>query len=323
MEIEISTSNQAQPIKPAPQITGIGARLKAARETMSLSEKEAAHRLHLSPKFISIIENEDFENGPPPTFIRGYVRSYARLLNFSEDDVANILEQLGMNTPPTVIIPPRLHSQPINDNNGDRYLHWVSYIVIAFLIASVGIWWATHSTNDSDTETKLPPKPIVAPAPTQHINTTPPPAAIPAPAANAAAAAPAPVSSTAATPATNVVTAPAAATSPKNTTSSAQAPVIQKAPETNVLQPAPQTEGPPTQPTVPDAPPPTQQAEPVPQPSVVPPMPNLSTTLTDTPVQTAPTNEPSQPHKTKHRHRSPTMRMSLPEPGLGFGDEAH
>lgn len=61
MDIQENMLEEVQTIKRAAALTGIGARLKAAREKAHLTEKDAANRLHLSPKFIFIIENEDFE----------------------------------------------------------------------------------------------------------------------------------------------------------------------------------------------------------------------------------------------------------------------
>src|SRR5689334_12090930 len=97
-----STMNNAEPAKK----TGLGARLKAARETMQLTEKEAATRLHLNTNIISIIENENFANGPPATFIRGYLRSYARLLNISENEIKLTLQELESAMPSSSTIIP-------------------------------------------------------------------------------------------------------------------------------------------------------------------------------------------------------------------------
>src|SRR5690606_35256118 len=89
-----------------PIITGIGERLKKARESMHLSQKEAATRLYLNVKIIEIIENESFSEGPPPTFMRGYLNSYARLLSISEDEISAALKQLQRTLPTQREIPP-------------------------------------------------------------------------------------------------------------------------------------------------------------------------------------------------------------------------
>ena len=89
MDNEIAINNDASMnIKPdIVKITGMGVRLKKARESLHLTEKEAAARLYLNPKIISVIEMEAFSEGPPITFMRGYVRSYARMLSLPESEI--------------------------------------------------------------------------------------------------------------------------------------------------------------------------------------------------------------------------------------------
>jgi|GEM_PF-6350151 len=127
---------------PSPQIIGIGARLKATRETLRLSEKEAAARLNLSTKLITIMETENFTAGPPATFMRGYLRSYGRLLNFNENEINIAIGQVNLVLPSTLTT-----TQPTQKQETpklDRYLSWSGYLVIALLFGLVVIWWAAH-----------------------------------------------------------------------------------------------------------------------------------------------------------------------------------
>lgn len=130
-------------IQQTAKSNGLGLRLRAAREALQLSEKEAGARLHLSPKYIAIMENEDFENGLPATFIRGYLRSYARLLNLSEYEINIAIEQLGITSPQQTPIAPILHAQPVN--RSDRYVRWITYLVLLILVGLVALWWHSHS----------------------------------------------------------------------------------------------------------------------------------------------------------------------------------
>src|SRR5579872_4093207 len=88
------------------QKSGWGQRLKTARESMQLTEKEAAARLHLNPRIIAVIESEDFENGPPVIFMRGYLRSYARLLNMPENEIDQVVTQLEIAVPSKTVSNP-------------------------------------------------------------------------------------------------------------------------------------------------------------------------------------------------------------------------
>ncbi len=146
------------PESPSAQIpaqTGVGERLRLAREQQNLSVKDAAGRLFLSPKLIEIIEAEDFAKGLPTAFMRGYMRSYARLLNFSENEVEQALTQLGLNAPSPAPLSPRLHA-PL-ESNSENYMRWATVIIISVLVLLVVMWWTTRSNDDSVVAKELAP----------------------------------------------------------------------------------------------------------------------------------------------------------------------
>ena len=64
---------------------GPGASLKYARERAGLSLDEAAQQLKLAPRQVRALEEEAFEQLPGRTFVRGFVRNYARLLHLDGD----------------------------------------------------------------------------------------------------------------------------------------------------------------------------------------------------------------------------------------------
>lgn len=65
----------------------LGAMLRDARKARGLSEREAADTMNLSARFIEALEAEQFDKLPASAFVRGYLRSYARMLGLSEDEV--------------------------------------------------------------------------------------------------------------------------------------------------------------------------------------------------------------------------------------------
>lgn len=71
-----------------------GRRLQAARERLGWSEADVANKLHMSVAFVRAIEADDYERLPEATFIKGYMRNYARLLEIPADEVANLFAQL-------------------------------------------------------------------------------------------------------------------------------------------------------------------------------------------------------------------------------------
>lgn len=61
--------------------------LSEAREAMGLSQKDIADQLFLTKKFISCIDEGDLENFPKKAFLKGYLRSYARIVDLSGDEI--------------------------------------------------------------------------------------------------------------------------------------------------------------------------------------------------------------------------------------------
>jgi len=82
---------EAQDLPPIPvvePVPGAGARLRAAREAAGLGIDDVARQLKLAPRQVVALESDDFAALPGRTFIRGFTRNYARLLNL---DSASLL----------------------------------------------------------------------------------------------------------------------------------------------------------------------------------------------------------------------------------------
>ena len=71
--------------------SGFGEAFVSAREQMGLSQREVAEELKLAWKTIESLESEDFESLPPYVFVRGYVKSYSKLVGIDADEMASKL----------------------------------------------------------------------------------------------------------------------------------------------------------------------------------------------------------------------------------------
>ena len=67
-------------------LESIGPYLKKIRENQGLSLDQVASLTRIQSKFLHALEDEDFEKLPEQVFARGFVRTYARSLNVSEED---------------------------------------------------------------------------------------------------------------------------------------------------------------------------------------------------------------------------------------------
>ena len=67
--------------------------LRAAREELGVRTREVADALNLPVHIIESLEADDFDLLPPTVFTRGYLRSYARLLELDADAVVKAYPQ--------------------------------------------------------------------------------------------------------------------------------------------------------------------------------------------------------------------------------------
>ncbi|NKC16909.1 MAG: DUF4115 domain-containing protein [Gammaproteobacteria bacterium] len=99
----MNTSQSEVFSSPAVELDlGPGQRLKNAREASSLSLEEVATHLHLDIRTISNLEADNYDVLPAPTFVRGYLRSYARLLNIAPEPLIDGFDRRGLEPPPLV-----------------------------------------------------------------------------------------------------------------------------------------------------------------------------------------------------------------------------
>lgn len=76
-----------------------GERLREARKAGKLDLEAAAAQLNLSVSVIRALENDDYAALPNSTFIKGYIRSYGRLLRLPADELVRAYEhQTGVHS---------------------------------------------------------------------------------------------------------------------------------------------------------------------------------------------------------------------------------
>lgn len=134
-----------------------GEKLKAKREQMSISVSDAASRLHLSPRFIHLLENEDLAQSTlPAIYLRGYLRSYTRLLSIPETELNPILEKLNptpaMDPEPVTVAATESLSIPFPLESNSYYARIATLVITLGLLTSITAWWYLHA-NDTPSRT--------------------------------------------------------------------------------------------------------------------------------------------------------------------------
>ena len=123
---------------------GPGQRLRQGREHVNLSIEEVAARLHLDTRTVRCLEADQYEELPAPTFVRGYLRSYARLLNLAAQPIIDAFDRRGLEPP--ALIPDISTSEETTSTDAPMRLATASIIIM--LLAGVVLWWnAEVGTN--------------------------------------------------------------------------------------------------------------------------------------------------------------------------------
>jgi cytoskeletal protein RodZ len=81
----------------------IGAQLAAARKARKLDVVKVAHELKLDVAVIRALENDDAAALPASIFVKGYLRSYARLVGLPEQELLGKYAQQAKELPPLTV----------------------------------------------------------------------------------------------------------------------------------------------------------------------------------------------------------------------------
>ncbi len=77
-------SNEEKETSPEQSQVNVGMALRDARERLGMSVNDIADRIKFAPRQVEALESNDFSHLPQSTFLRGFVRSYARVLQLDE-----------------------------------------------------------------------------------------------------------------------------------------------------------------------------------------------------------------------------------------------
>ncbi len=150
----------ASPEIPAPP-SGPGRLLHQARKDLRLAPEDVAQILHLSRKQIVALEQDDYKNLPGPTYVRGYLRSYAQLLGLSPEKV---LESYNNLTVPSKPISLPQSAPPPQITSSDYLIKAATVGVAAIVLGLVYLWW--RSEEKPPEQTSSPPAAVISQAPT-------------------------------------------------------------------------------------------------------------------------------------------------------------
>lgn len=147
-------SKSDSPPEPSSASGAAGQRLAAARIEWGVSVSEVAAHLNLSDAAIEALEAGAHDKLPGLTFVKGYLRAYAKLLNLDPDD---IIRHAGfapeeLNEIPVAHVPlqrggrgPRVH----RGHRAGARKHRLAYLAAACAAVLALAWTAVWLTPDA------------------------------------------------------------------------------------------------------------------------------------------------------------------------------
>lgn len=97
-ETDDLSSEQLPTLGDEVQASPTAEMLVQARQGKNLSQQDVADKLFLTVNYIKYIDDARFDKIPKPAYIRGYLRSYARVVGLVGDEVVNCFEEANGKT---------------------------------------------------------------------------------------------------------------------------------------------------------------------------------------------------------------------------------
>ena len=127
-----------------------GDKLRQTREALNLSLEDVAKAISLRPGILAKLENNEFvQKNVPSTFLRGYVRSYAKFLRIPDAEWTHLTfgeahkNDLSKNARSTLSV-----------NQYSSHSRWVGTLTTIILLAAVGMtglwWWQNYQKSNEE-----------------------------------------------------------------------------------------------------------------------------------------------------------------------------
>ncbi|OUS31301.1 hypothetical protein A9Q98_03250 [Thalassotalea sp. 42_200_T64] len=127
------------------EVIGPGQLLRDARIAKGMTKSEIAEQLNLRLALIESIEQECFDSNTPKTFIRGYLKNYARIVGINSEDILSSYEMLDVAEQNDAEM--KSFSQNKRKQAEDNRLMLTIYFIALILIALTVVWWWQESAK--------------------------------------------------------------------------------------------------------------------------------------------------------------------------------
>ncbi|MGA8862215.1 MAG: RodZ domain-containing protein [Gallionella sp.] len=126
----------------AVKTPSLGAMLRDARNQLGLSVAEVAAQIKFAPRQIEALEADDFKNLPEAAFLRGFVRSYAKILNLDAQTLLASLPQAKAQAPE--LVPASVGVPfPVDYSAQKNLIMLGAALLLAVIVAGFAVWHFT------------------------------------------------------------------------------------------------------------------------------------------------------------------------------------
>jgi cytoskeleton protein RodZ len=130
-----------------------GSRLRNAREQLGLSQQAVAERLCLKVSTVRDIEEDKAPAELASTFLRGYIRSYARLVHIPEEELLPMMEKQAP-VRAAKVAPMQSFSLGKRRKKRDGWLMSFTWLVLFVVVGlTVAWWWQNHKAQQEEIST--------------------------------------------------------------------------------------------------------------------------------------------------------------------------
>jgi cytoskeleton protein RodZ len=138
-----------------PPVIGPGKLLQIAREEKNLRPEDVAYEIRLTPSQVTALEEDDYSSMPESTYVRGYLRNYARLVGVPENDILMSFARFTRRKDEKPQqVSPKVEKEINRGGRGSKYLALITVLVI---IAISAVWVVIPKQEAGE---ELPGKPV-------------------------------------------------------------------------------------------------------------------------------------------------------------------
>jgi cytoskeleton protein RodZ len=119
-------------------VIGPGKLLQVAREEKNLRPEDIAYEIRLTAAQVLALEENDYSRMPEETYVRGYLRNYARLVGISENDILMSFARLSRSSEKKAqaVLP----TNEDDSGKANKSVRWLAVGIVSAVIILSAVW---------------------------------------------------------------------------------------------------------------------------------------------------------------------------------------